>query len=374
MIVAALAAFGQEMETNQPDPATSAESADSRRATLVRELQSLVGKLHYYEHQAAADALDRQALLQAKEGKLAEAESLFRQELALQKRTLGPEDAGTVRTLHSLALVLLRQERRAEAESVAREATLARLGLAGVNGEHPDLAGAIKVLDTAIQASSTSLADRGAYLSVRAFLFGRRGQWAEAVTDLTRVGRLMPGTPPVFAFGPLLVETGDQPGYLNFRRRLWLQFSTTQDPLTAAETAVGMTLALAETGLSTASQLAELAVNHATNHARLAYFQMARALAEYRQNHLTNACHWAEQSLGSPPLDPTSAVAAGAIRALAQQQLKQTDTARKTLAEAEDLANTKLPKVENGDLGNNWPEWLTAQILLREARKGVLGR
>ena len=37
------------------------------------------------------------------------------------------------------------------------------------------------------------------------------------------------------------------------------------------------------------------------------------------------------------------------------------------LAQATEAWEINLMKPESGDLGENWPEWLTARILLREA-------
>ena len=53
---------------------------------------------------------------------------------------------------------------------------------------------------------------------------------------------------------------------------------------------------------------------------------------------------------------------------MAQPQLKQPEEERKVLAQATQLFETKLPKLESGDLGENWPEWRIARILLREVR------
>ena len=39
------------------------------------------------------------------------------------------------------------------------------------------------------------------------------------------------------------------------------------------------------------------------------------------------------------------------------------------LAQATQVFETKLPRLESGDLGENWPEWLIARILLREAKE-----
>jgi hypothetical protein len=53
--------------------------------------------------------------------------------------------------------------------------------------------------------------------------------------------------------------------------------------------------------------------------------------------------------------------------ATAKQQLKQTEAPRKALAQATQAFETKLPKLESGDQGENWPGWLVPRILLREA-------
>jgi hypothetical protein len=44
------------------------------------------------------------------------------------------------------------------------------------------------------------------------------------------------------------------------------------------------------------------------------------------------------------------------------------------LAQATQVLETKLPKLESGDLGENWPEWLITRILLREAKGTVEGK
>lgn len=56
------------------------------------------------------------------------------------------------------------------------------------------------------------------------------------------------------------------------------------------------------------------------------------------------------------------------------QQLKQPDEARNSLAQAAQIFETNLPKLESGDLGENWPEWLVARLLLREASELLRAR
>jgi hypothetical protein len=187
------------------------------------------------------------------------------------------------------------------------------------------------------------------------------------VNDLSQLQTLKPEY-PAFALGPLLVETGNAAGYAAFRARLSARFGWSEDPPTAAEVAMGLVLQPAEARLATASELAETAVTGGTNHACLSNSQLVKALTEYRRGRFASAGDWARKSLSGSGTNYTTAVAARAVLAMSQHQLKQTDEARKGLAQAAETFQTKLPKLESGDLGENWPEWLIARILLREAR------
>lgn len=59
---------------------------------------------------------------------------------------------------------------------------------------------------------------------------------------------------------------------------------------------------------------------------------------------------------------------------MAQHQLKRSDEARAAFAKAVDIVNTKLPKLENAPLNENWVDWLIAHILLREAQAWTLAK
>ncbi len=130
-----------------------------------------------------------------------------------------------------------------------------------------------------------------------------------------------------------------------------------------------MSLRPNDSGWSVPAQLAEIAVTRGTNHIRLPYFQLVKGLVEYRQGRFESAVEWAHKSLTGSGTNYTTAASAGAVLAMAQQQLKQPEDVRKALAQATQVFDTKLPKLESGDLGENWPEWLIARILLREAKE-----
>ena len=53
-------------------------------------------------------------------------------------------------------------------------------------------------------------------------------------------------------------------------------------------------------------------------------------------------------------------------------QLKLSEEARAALTKGAEIVNTKLLKLENSPLDENWVDWLIAHILLREAQALIL--
>jgi tetratricopeptide (TPR) repeat protein len=304
----------------------------------------------------------------ASQGKLDEEETVRRQILALNRKALGEEHPSVSAALLDLALTLAERGKAAEYETVRTEATLVRLGLSPARRQELGPARAVQVVTDAIESGSFPTNENASScLAGRSALLGQQGRWQAAIEDLSQATRLDPALPPQFVLGPMLAEVGDFNGYRNHRRRLIAKNLATHDPLTAAETAMGMVLQPAEGGPSIASELAEMAVIRGTNHVRFAYFQLVQGLLEYRRGHLSAACDWAGKSLDSSGTDYATGAAAGALLAMAQQQSQQPDRSRATLAQAVELSHSKLPKLDSGDLGESWPEWLVARILLREA-------
>ncbi|MHB8520974.1 MAG: tetratricopeptide repeat protein [Limisphaerales bacterium] len=335
---------------------------------LFREALAMQRKLLGKEHPDVAQSVNNLATVLLNQGKLAEAEAMLREGLAMRKKLLGDVHPDVAESLNNLAGALQVQGKLAEAETMQREAAFVRLSPLGVNRDRRRLDGSIQALTDAIQKGSVE----SIYLLARSFLFGQSGRWQAAATDLLQVTTLVPNM-PWFSLGPLLLETGNATGYINFRGRLLLTCGLTEDPPTAAATAMALLLQPTEIGLATASQLAETAVTGGTNQARLAYFQLVKALAEYRQGRFASAGDWSQKSLAGGGANPVDAVAASAVLAMAQHRMKQSDEARRTVAQAVEAAQTKLPRLESGALGENWPEWLIAHILLREAQTLIAG-
>ena len=61
------------------------------------------------------------------------------------------------------------------------------------------------------------------------------------------------------------------------------------------------------------------------------------------------------------------------VLAMSNYQLRQLDQARAALRRGLEIADTKLAKLESGDLGQNWPDWILAHVLMREAKALIEG-
>jgi tetratricopeptide (TPR) repeat protein len=278
----------------------------------------------------------------------------------------GYQDAAE--SLGKLVGTLKDQGKLAEAEATGREWVFARLNLPRGKRDKGQLEQAIKAVGEAIIKDP---ADPWNF-QARAFLFGRQAQWQAAAKDLSQAVKLDPNL-PAFALGALLIETGDTAGYKMRQRMIWVNLWNTEDPETAGAAAIEVSLLPADGSSAKWIDLVETAVTRGANHARVTYFQLGRGLVEYRQGHYAGARDWVGKCLAGCGTNYVTSAVAGAVLAMAQQQLKETDDARKALAQATEIFETKLPKLESGDLGEDWPEWLMARTLLGEARRLVEG-
>jgi serine/threonine protein kinase/tetratricopeptide (TPR) repeat protein len=219
----------------------------------------------------------------------------------------------------------------------------------------------------------------------RAAARARFGSWRDAATDLARAIGLAPGNLDyLHQLAPLLVEMGDLPGYQRLRREALTQFAEADGP-TAAGTVARLSLLTPPEGgeLEAASKLAERAGAADYADRGLASRQLAKALAEYRQRRFAAAIEWAakvqiaaarqDRPGWTHERERNRSAAAGLIRAMACQQMSQGVAAHAALARAMDLIQNELPQPATGDCGREWPDWLLAQILAKEARALIEG-
>jgi hypothetical protein len=132
--------------------------------------------------------------------------------------------------------------------------------------------------------------------------------------------------------------------------------------------------------LVTGSRLADTGVRLYKGDLRLFAFQNSKALAEYRQGRFDSAEDWASKALSQPQYDTANEIRANCRRvqanmvlAMSCYQLRQPDPCRAALARGLEIADKQLPKIESGDLGPYWPDWVFADMLMHEARALIEG-
>lgn len=118
--------------------------------------------------------------------------------------------------------------------------------------------------------------------------------------------------------------------------------------------------------LKAAAALAETAVTKGKGRPALPFYQICKALAEYRQGNYAAAAEWA--ATAGKTSFAYAVVEAGAVLAMARHHLKESDAARASLTKASTIFENKLPKPESEDLGSDWRDWVIARALLAEAR------
>ena len=169
----------------------------------------------------------------------------------------------------------------------------------------------------------------------------------------------------------LLVESGDLEGYRRLCARVLTRLGATDDP-SVAEWMAKDCLILPADGeqLSAAAKLADTAVTKGKDHLYFAFFEFAKGLAEYRQAHFASAVEWLQKVLAHTGVDLRDAQAY-LVLAMAHHQSGHSQEARASFAKGAEIIDAKLPKLESGDIGEGWTDWIIAHVLLKEA-KGLI--
>jgi eukaryotic-like serine/threonine-protein kinase len=204
--------------------------------------------------------------------------------------------------------------------------------------------------------------------------FARRGRWKEAAADVAKALELEPDQlVDWISRGTLLMANGDQEGYRNHCQSMLARFGAIKDPNYAQRTAkVCLLLPAKGVDLTRSVSLADSALNSGPNTWR----DYTKGLAEYRQGRFTNAVKWTEQVLAKAASRTDYDVLCAQdcmVLAMAHYQLGRTNDARAALAKGIATVETKLPKLENGDLGIYWVDWIIAQVLMHEAKALIEG-
>jgi tetratricopeptide (TPR) repeat protein len=214
-----------------------------------------------------------------------------------------------------------------------------------------------------------------ALLQTRGTLCAQFVQLTLAAGDLTKAIALDPDEHSSwYHLAPLLLETGDTGGYRKHCHAMLTRFGTTNAPPIAERTAeVCLLLPLDGADLAAATRLAETAVTLGKGNPSEPYSQFLKGLAEYRQANFAQAVGWIQQALIQPGTVYSRDIQSCSVLAMALQRLNQAGEAREALSKATELAGAKLPRLDGGDLGPSWHNWIIAHILLREAKALIEG-
>jgi tetratricopeptide (TPR) repeat protein len=202
--------------------------------------------------------------------------------------------------------------------------------------------------------------------------FARIGRWREAAVDARKAVECDPKDHLNYvSLLSLLAANGDHESYHHYCREFLDRFGESDDVF--GERIAKACLILPSSGphLAVVDKLAEVAVTSGTNK-YLPYFQFAKGLADYRQGRFASAAEWMVKSIDNPFYGDGHSryVQAHMVLAMAQWRLKQPVEARKTFIKGIEIEQTKLPKLESGDLGTGWywRDWIIAHALLNEAK------
>jgi hypothetical protein len=166
---------------------------------------------------------------------------------------------------------------------------------------------------------------------------------------------------------PLLLQMNDVPGYERCRAQILEHFGNTSDPR-VAERMVKSALILPPppAELAVIAKMAEVAGQAPIDREQWGYNLFAMGFTEYRLGQYARATNLLQQAI---PLDigPHCRVKANLVLSMAQFHLGQSRQSHDSFANAIDEENRRLPKAGQLDDDDEWEDWVTIQILKREA-------
>jgi tetratricopeptide (TPR) repeat protein len=277
-------------------------------------------------------------------GDLGQAETLIREALQSGIQTWGAESVSVRDFRNELVDILLRQGKPRQAEDVLEE---------GLN------------------SASEGTPEQTALLASRGSIRARQGKWQDAAADFRKALRQEPDNHELHhSLAPLLIQGGEVQEYLKLRQTALRRFAATSDPIVAERMAKDcLLLPIAMEARERVDTWTETAIQAGPQHPAWRWFQLARALAEFRREQFASAVDWAQQLTSSAGEDLNRDVQGFAVLAMAQHQLGQRENAASALSKASELASNHLPKPGGRDLGASWGDWIIAHTLLREARQ-----
>jgi tetratricopeptide (TPR) repeat protein len=317
------------------------------------------------------------------QGNLNEAHTVSVATLLMQRKVLGEDNPALLDTMLSLGLTLEAEGKLTESEAVQREA-LALWRKLGENETPQALSalehlarflivqkkfdGAEQLLDEALTPAFTLQPSSVNLLDLRVDLRGRRGEWQEAAADALIAFEHQPRNSDRFApLAALLIKSKNQIAYEQLCQRLQAGFANATNIFVADQVAKACLLRPdSKVDLPMVGRLADSAVTRGIGDTgAMPFFQIGKALSEYRQSRFAGACEWAQRTIASPRQEAHGQ--AYAVLAMAQWQLGLKEEAQATLAKGDIAAPPIMPTRIFEDAGNAWLAWLFSRVSLDEA-------
>jgi tetratricopeptide (TPR) repeat protein len=346
---------------------------------LLRESVSAAVANYGTNHVFTANCINHLALVYEQENKLEQAEDNYRQGLAIERKVLAPDHAFIGASLLGLGGVLHNEGKMAEAAEVCRELLVFRRKR---YGDHDDrvlqtvamLADLFLVQTNEVQFGELAAEFPEAWVS-RSEDAAQHGRWPEARAAAAKFLESSPADHQGYhLMAPLLVQNRETAAYEQLCEKITTLFAGATNPFTADRMAKDC-LILPRPGadLKVPGELAETAVTRGRGDSQsLPYFQCCKALGEFRLGHYEQAVNWANFASQGP--SPYSQAEAAAITAMSQFKLDQLGQARAALTDCSKVIAEKLPKSEEGHLGNDWRDWIIAHALQFEAKQLIDGK
>jgi serine/threonine protein kinase len=364
----------EESEKKAEESAREAQASEKKAVESEKEAQAA----RQQAENALAEARAEHNKADTAEKEVKSTQTLAQSALHEAEVAQGRANAAAVKSEEATKAAATQENLRKQAEASAATAmaqasqwhgALTNL-LAGLDAMPPSEA--LKVVNTSFTAEDFKQPWSAPFLKARGNWRARTGD-TNAIADFSQALNLEPGHVELFCrLAPLLAETGTADVYghacAEFLKQGSNNLGVIKDCLLAPAP---------EVDTASLATLASNAVAASAAEAHQSNGKIILSLAQYRQGHFAEAADWAEKALtNSTEMGDTSGYSgvaqADAILAMAQQQLNQADAARETLKKGQQILDTKMPKTESGDLGVDWPDWVTARVLLREATGLIL--
>jgi eukaryotic-like serine/threonine-protein kinase len=317
------------------------------------------------------------------------ADSILNAAYSIQRKVLGEDDPDLFYTLRSLGLALESEGKLSEAEQADQQAL--DIYLKQGDMENPQALSEVEtlvhvlksekkfndaeqLLDETLTPELLGKTSSQRLLYLRADLRGRSGQWQEAADDAALAFKYQPTDSGLYSMlAAFLVKANEQHRYQQFRDTLMAGFGDTTNIYVADQVAKAFLFRpSASTNIDVIYRLANLPVTLGTNDLdAMPYFEVCKALSEYRQGHYDQAVEWARQPLKIEGNE--SHGHAYAVLAMANWRLGKVTEARTMLANGNDLAPPSMPANVAEDPGDAWLHWLFARVQMDEATALIQG-